>query len=169
MKEGRSLAALAPRTSSRAPGPSNLIPERQRRRRARQRCMGRKSGADATAAERRDTLPTPQRHQLCGQGRCPLPAADDVTLRMLLAPRVAHNSRLTICTLGAYGASQDEGGEGQGEEKGARGGRGNCRCGVQYRLDASLTRLTDELAAIESRPPRGICPRCVVGRIRSKG
>jgi len=26
----------------------------------------------------------------------------------------------------------------------------------------------DELAAIESRPPRGVCPRCVVGRIRSK-
>jgi len=26
----------------------------------------------------------------------------------------------------------------------------------------------DELAAIESRPPRGICTRCVVGRIRSK-
>jgi len=25
-----------------------------------------------------------------------------------------------------------------------------------------------ELAAIESRPPRGICPRCVVGKIRSK-
>eukprot|EP00959_Pyramimonas_sp_CCMP1952_P098334 2055376-Pyramimonas_sp.AAC.1 len=64
--------------------------------------MGRKTGADATAAERRETLRTPPRRQLCGQG-VPEKSRADVSAKAWRTQR--RHSRADIDTKGARKAT----------------------------------------------------------------